>query len=706
MLPYCLSDRLPPDCLFVLAEADWRMYSSDLLAEEAMPGHVSLDVHQGAFEAAARAGGCVSQPPPPPPGERDAVGRIVIPPPPPVGTAAASSSSGGGAGVSSGGGGAAASSSSGAAVLTPAPGAGPQNAPTAEPGAGGVPGLGTRGAEPSQAPVEERSFAGWSRTFPEMPISEELEDLVKLMTLASRLEASGGRPGRGHFMWLSYNAARSCGRKQQPSYGSHLVAFDKVFALAFLRELEGSAAGHIDHLLRAFLRRAHQEVGASFLFPACGSCESHESTCQKGAGVRETSFGSPWVGEGFREPGAVERYIGVWPAEPGAGGPPTWIAGPLNFDMPGLEWRTALPPLRWDAREYRAELWARWWLDWNLNWTGPKAPKGFEWVKPLQPWTVGRPEPGAGSRGRQRPWTQADSEREAGQRLLLLIADPNGRNRYGEDSYSPISRVAEQLVCDGEGFHQQILAGLSTRVARERRQAIALYVRRFFVDAREQQVPACAFPGPDSTPMTHLRRPSQAPAAASLARPPRAVRPLSIPSHPNTQAEPGAGPPATPRGPASSSDPMRGGHGLVAAPVLPADARGPRRAVRPAVVQAALLGGAVPPHLGARILRAAGAAEGLAAPRRQADGAEAVRPAGRRASQAPPSEATRSWQLQEKASFDTRACHLARIAIPASHPVPSALSNWATPLPLVVTPLMHNASAMHRSRFRFCSCCP
>ena len=67
-------------------------------------------------------------------------------------------------------------------------------------------------------------------------------------------------------------------------------------------------------------------------------------------------------------------------------------------------------------------------------------------------------------------------------RQLLLIVDPNGQNRQMFGKYSPISRVAEELVTDMPDFHKELLKGVSARVSRETRHAIAMYLRRFFVD--------------------------------------------------------------------------------------------------------------------------------------------------------------------------------------------------------------------------------
>lgn len=338
---------------------------------------------------------------------------------------------------------------------------------------------------PSQAPAEEgRSFAGWHREFPPMEISQELEDLVCLVTRADRSCRENGGPGAGHFVWLSYNATNSKGRREQPSYGSHLFAFDRTFVGDFLPHLRSQAPGHADLILRSWLKEHAPAVGASYLWPAAGACETHESACQKGLGVRETTFGSRWVANGFRGSGGP-RYLRQWrPSQA-----PAWLTGPISWDEPGFEWRTARPPVSWNAPCYQPELWRRWWLDWDLGWKGPDPPRRYWWVRPLDPGSLENPEPGAGSGAFGRRPRAA--YQETGMRQLLLIVDPNGQNRQLDGSYSPISRVAEQLVTDMPGFHEQLMTGLSARVSRERRQAIAMYLRRFFVDETVTRAGGC-----------------------------------------------------------------------------------------------------------------------------------------------------------------------------------------------------------------------
>ena len=220
-------------------------------------------------------------------------------------------------------------------------------------------------------------------------------------------------------------------------------------------------------------------MGASYLWPACGACETHVSECQPGLGIRNTTFGQRWVGNGFRGRGG-DRWLRQWKE----GEAPRWLKGPIQWDAPGYEWRTQRPPEDWQSEEYEEELWRRRWVDWYGRWKGPDPPRREWWVVPGDLNSLGIAGLGAGSRGRRRELT---AEQERGLRQLLLIADPNGRYRMRDGGYSPISRLAEQLVTDAPGFHTQLYRGLSNRLARERRQAIAMYLRRFFVDHRVTQ---------------------------------------------------------------------------------------------------------------------------------------------------------------------------------------------------------------------------
>ena len=121
----------------------------------------------------------------------------------------------------------------------------------------------------------------------------------------------------------------------------------------------------------------------------------------------------------------------------------------------------------------------------------PPLSKKYWWVEPLKPESLGNWQH-AGKGGKyDGPGPRVANE--AGMRPLLLVVDPNGHNRMSDGTYSPISRIAEQMVTDCPGFHQMLFDGLSKRVHRQRRAAISMYLRRFFVDDTVLQASAIIF---------------------------------------------------------------------------------------------------------------------------------------------------------------------------------------------------------------------
>ena len=105
---------------------------------------------------------------------------------------------------------------------------------------------------------------------------------------------------------------------------------------------------------------------ACFLYPACGSYLAHQSGCQVGLGVRESSWGSTWIGEGFRCAERGRRYLGAWRKKEGA----QWLTEPLNLDDDRLVWRTERPPTAWDDVRWSWRLWNRGWVDEAWRWVG------------------------------------------------------------------------------------------------------------------------------------------------------------------------------------------------------------------------------------------------------------------------------------------------------------------------------------------------
>ena len=491
MFPYILDDRHAPDTLFVVAESDWRLYEKDLVGSmEDIAKHVSRDVVEAmnAFME-ARGGRTDDDGNADAAHERATVTNMQAPPPKRTvlenpGQAATSVQQ------------QRAWSSVRDRDFFEHPHA-RDNSLSASSMAqtSSKPHGGTRSGENSdddshtelsQAPADtECSFASWSRNFPVFAPSEELEDVIRLVTLAHRAGEQKTGVGAGEFVWLAYNAANQKGRRQKPSHGSHCFACTRSFAAYFLQYLHTCKPDHADLILRYWLMENAERVGASYVFPSIGACESHESGCQPGLGERPTSFGKPWVADGFRGKGPP-RQLFQWRKKDG----PKCLCEAINFSDPSLDWRTEKPPQAWNHPDYQAELWRRWWLGWNLEWQGPRLPKKFAWAKPLNPASVRNwqyPEKDGTYGG------PSDNVNESGMRHVLLVVDPNGYNRMSDGTYSSISRIAEQMVTDPPGFHDMLNSGLSKRVLRQRRAAINMYLRRFFVDPAVLQVPIFSF---------------------------------------------------------------------------------------------------------------------------------------------------------------------------------------------------------------------
>ena len=164
------------------------------------------------------------------------------------------------------------------------------------------------------------------------------------------------RHARGNMIWASWDGRTGKGRRQQPSHGSMMVLFTPAFAREYLPWLQRQKPEHCDLLLRQWFlmdaaKTPDESVGSCFLYPSLGSFESHVSGCEKGIGVRCSTFGQPWVGNGFHdEKGA--RYLGL----PRSSGGPEWICK-LDLNAPNLHWVTEAPPTHWHDPVWQQRLW-------------------------------------------------------------------------------------------------------------------------------------------------------------------------------------------------------------------------------------------------------------------------------------------------------------------------------------------------------------
>lgn len=219
---------------------------------------------------------------------------------------------------------------------------------------------------------------------------------------------------------------------------------------------------------------------ACFLYPGCGSYLRHHSGCEATLGVRESSWGNGWVGEGFRCARRGRRYLGAWQEKGGA----RWLTDALNLDDDRLVWRTERPPSAWDDVRWGWRLWNRGWFDQYNQWVGPRLPRsgtgwGSGWSHETEPSTeAGEPSPSPAGGWRTGP--------KAWQGTMQQLRDyPDGYRQLRGGVYSPITRLAEELVTDPEWLDQVGLPDADSRVGRHRRASISAYVRRYFVDDGE-----------------------------------------------------------------------------------------------------------------------------------------------------------------------------------------------------------------------------
>lgn len=471
LIPFCNDRRHPPDCLFLVAESDFRFYQADcaeptsdwrdLLAEG-----VGYSLGQAFYRGSVRAreeaqrqgvGGAAGDG-----GAAQGEGRPRAEPP-----VATEPTAGAPAAAAAGGAAAGARQASGSAVppLSTEPTAGSAAASSAAAGDEAAQRvrdtlLGAFSDGLRRTKRQRDGFLGWSRHPPPCYPSQELRDLVRLATAAHRC-------GRGNIIWLGYEARNSAGLRTMPSYGSSLIAVTAAGARAFGRHLETVPPDHLDIILRAWLTTGDTQVsvGASFVYPSAGSYESHASGCDPGIGVRTTKWSAAWIGQGFRS-GDAKRYLAGWRPKGGA----EWLTEPLNLDDPGLAWRTEQPPNSVGDPRIQWRLWERWWVWADGTWRGPEVDERSHRGAP-------RTEPTAGRGGRAREANSAANFKR------LLRDDPEGHRSIGHGMLSPISRLAEQLVTDPVEADSEPMPDPRSRAGRARRRNVAAYLRRRFVPA-------------------------------------------------------------------------------------------------------------------------------------------------------------------------------------------------------------------------------
>ena len=199
-----------------------------------------------------------------------------------------------------------------------------------------------------------------------LPASQELSDMVKMITAASRSAC-------GEIVWLSWNGRKTSGHRAKPSYGSQLIAVThtgaKALAEAF--DQERVERGHWDISLRTWLLspEGKSAVAASYLYPAVGSFKGHTSGCDPKLGVRNPQWGQNWCQAGTRKSdvrkNSRDRHFGL-------------------FTVSGVQWVRQVVPeseaddLNWKTLKPQEDQAARAWHDWGRKHRGaPELLTGF-----------------------------------------------------------------------------------------------------------------------------------------------------------------------------------------------------------------------------------------------------------------------------------------------------------------------------------------
>ena len=299
---------------------------------------------------------------------------------------------------------------------------------------------------------------------------QSLVDLVRMVNCA-------GRQGVGSVVWLGYNAAHAHSAKpprpSQINFGANLVALTRGGAASILHLMTTALPRHFDNwLLDVLQQHASGEqptVRASYVNPAIGAFETHESGCGE-LSVRTGTFGRPWVWEGTRLPRGTQRWLLGFKTKQqpvpwlmrldetivsGASRPDiVFIPRPEQLHM--LDWLTQLPPNQVHHADitWRSLLEKRGWLQ-DDEWIGPAKGHGKASSS-----AAGKGK-GKGKGKRPPPFYEQ------------LVAFPDQCNPD-----SVITRLAEQVVCDAHEFDWN--APHTDRVWSCRKTQLRLYKLRKF----------------------------------------------------------------------------------------------------------------------------------------------------------------------------------------------------------------------------------
>lgn len=296
-------------------------------------------------------------------------------------------------------------------------------------------------------------FCGWQRGQKpkevDAPTSPELRQLVQIMNQAQRI-------GRGNFVWLCWQP-NSSKQKQQPSWGTSLVGITMAGAQYMKHLFEKETPDHIDKVFFRWFRdetlnlQNPKKLGASFVFPSVGHFQSHESGCCPEMGVREGIWEQTYLLQGVKpiDP-EKKRWLGEFVTK----GVTPWLME-LKFDHPDCTWLTGPPPSHYynDHWSWILILRRRHWVDEDSWWVGP----GDSGAK--------KKSPAPGLHGADK-WKALTANPDEFPWNPLL-------NRY-----EPITRLAEEMVCDWDGW--DFYRERSNREWKTRQRSISAYKRRQF----------------------------------------------------------------------------------------------------------------------------------------------------------------------------------------------------------------------------------
>ena len=314
------------------------------------------------------------------------------------------------------------------------------------------------GGQARKAPAKRRLGvweASGRQLASEMDFTEDVKNVVRICNDAMRI-------GRGNFVWLGWNGNKKA--KSRVVSGTHFMAFTPKGARLLLQELLARKPGPIDMVLVDIMyntpAQQPDEIGCCFVWPAVGQQAAHISmaTPTPGDPVSRCNWKASWIGQGAGPVPNKGRWLCRFIQAAGA---QQWLSE-INFKK-DLAWKTRRPPSSPDVRDedWQDILWERWWIDSRGWWVGPEEGRG-----------QGRRGKGEDQR---LPLTAEQQE---------LKRNPAEHPVLPDGSRSPISRLAEQIVTDERlyawsGVHTQ-------RETRARRQNIAAYRRRIFVDSWDE----------------------------------------------------------------------------------------------------------------------------------------------------------------------------------------------------------------------------